>query len=73
MSVLKKILTEVGEEAKRLGKQGQMEIANAIFNGSSFVPYGPGQWDGPNRKSGPDAAQTEQQKQIEEQSGGMEM
>jgi hypothetical protein len=34
MSAFKKILTEVGEEMSRLGVQGQMELANALFNGS---------------------------------------
>lgn len=40
---LNKMLSDVGAEAKRLGVQGQMEAASAIFNGHAFVPYGPGQ------------------------------
>ncbi len=37
------IVKEVGEEMTRMGVQGQMEMASAIFNGNAFVPYGPGQ------------------------------
>ena len=36
-------MAEIGQEMKRLGVQGQMEMASAIFNGNAFVPYGPGQ------------------------------
>ena len=39
-----KLFEEVGAELKRLGTQGAMELANALFNGSAFVPYGPGQY-----------------------------
>lgn len=41
---LSNIGPEVGAELKRLGTQGSMELANALFNGSAFVPYGPGQY-----------------------------
>jgi hypothetical protein len=37
------VVSDVKAEAKRLGVQGQMEAASAIFNGHAFVPYGPGQ------------------------------
>jgi hypothetical protein len=40
---LKNAVSEIGAEMKRLGVQGQMEMASAIFNGNAFVPYGPGQ------------------------------
>jgi hypothetical protein len=40
---LRNALPEIGAEMKRLGVQGQMEMASAIFNNSAFVPYGPGQ------------------------------
>ena len=40
---LSNILGDIGSELKRLGIQGQIELANAMFNGSAFVPYGPGQ------------------------------
>ena len=41
--LFKEILSDVGAELSRLGVQGQMELASAIFNGDAFVPYGPGQ------------------------------
>ena len=31
-------------ELSRLGTQGAMELASALFNGHGFVPYGPGQY-----------------------------
>jgi hypothetical protein len=39
----KNILSGIGNETKRLGTQGAMELASALFNGQAFVPYGPGQ------------------------------
>ena len=33
-----RVIPEIGAELKRLGVQGQMELANALFNGNSFVP-----------------------------------
>ena len=35
---LKNFGAEVGVEMERLGTHGQMELANALFNGSAFVP-----------------------------------
>jgi hypothetical protein len=40
----KDIAEGIGAEAKRLGVQGQMEMASAIFGQGAFVPYGPGQY-----------------------------
>jgi hypothetical protein len=40
---LKDIIPEVVDEVLRGGRQGSAEIANLLFNGNSFVPYGPGQ------------------------------
>jgi hypothetical protein len=40
---LSNAISEIGAEMKRLGVQGQMEAASALFNGHAFVPYGPGQ------------------------------
>jgi hypothetical protein len=37
-------IPEIGAELKRLGVQGSMELASALWNGSAFVPYGPGQY-----------------------------
>ena len=36
-------MKEIGAELGRLGVQGQAELAGALFNGSSYVPYGAGQ------------------------------
>ncbi len=41
---LEKIGPEVGAELSRLGTQGAMEMAQALFNGAAFTPYGPGQY-----------------------------
>ena len=41
---MSKFFDDVAAEGKRLAVQGQMELANALFNGSAFVPYGPGQY-----------------------------
>jgi hypothetical protein len=66
------IVPEVGAELNRLGKQGQMELANALFNGSAFVPYGPGQYT-----PTPEMEQAGQEQQMidspEIERGGMEM
>lgn len=63
---LKDIPRETGSELHRLGVQGSMELASALFNGHAFVPYGPGQWKGPEREGAP-----QQDKQQER--GGIEM
>lgn len=41
---LKNIGPEVSSEMSRLGTQGAMEMAQALFNGAAFTPYGPGQY-----------------------------
>ena len=41
---LKDLVPEAQAEMSRLGTQGAMEIASALFNGHGFVPYGPGQY-----------------------------
>jgi hypothetical protein len=45
---------QIGAELKRLGTQGSMELASALFNGHGFVPYGPGQYT-PTPEPGKDA------------------
>ena len=68
----KAVVPEVGAELKRLGVQGQMETANALFSGSAFVPYGPGQYT-PSQEptAAPDAPAMEGQPPAPER-GGME-
>lgn len=41
---LKGAVAEIGAELNRLGKQGSLEMAQALFNGGAFTPYGPGQY-----------------------------
>jgi hypothetical protein len=47
---LSSIVGDIGAELKRLGVQGQMEMASAIYGGNAFVPYGPGQYTPPEEK-----------------------
>jgi hypothetical protein len=49
---LKGFPAEVTAELTRLGVQGQMELASALFNGNAFVPYGPGQYTPPEESVG---------------------
>ena len=44
LTTLGNIREEGGAELSRLGTQGCMELASALFNGHGFVLYGPGQW-----------------------------
>ncbi len=70
---LSNILSDIGSELGRLGVQGQMETASALFNGSAFVPYGPGQYT-PDEKAPDHGLPIEAMKQPEvEQSRGMEI
>jgi hypothetical protein len=64
---LSNILGDIGAELGRLGVQGQMELASAIFGNGAFVPYGPGQYT-PKPEH-----ELEEAKKIEEQSMGREM
>ncbi len=60
---------QIGAELKRLGTQGAMELASALFNGHGFVPYGPGQYT-PTQEAGKDAHAAELNR---EQDHGREM
>jgi hypothetical protein len=40
---LKRLIDEVGSEAKRLTVQGSAELASALFTNQGYVPYGSGQ------------------------------
>ena len=68
---LKNIGPEVGAELSRLGTQGAMEMAQALFNGAAFTPYGPGQYTPtPEMEKGGQEAEPQQQ---EREQGGREM
>jgi hypothetical protein len=70
------VVPEAGAEMKRLGVQGQMELANALFNGNAFVPYGPGQYTpAPEQTAAPENAQPEHPPPApdhQQERGGME-
>ena len=61
---------DIGAEMKRLGVQGSMEIASCLYNGTGFVPYGPGAWKDGEREG---AHQEQHQERHQEQSRGMSM
>ena len=71
---LSNILSDVGAELGRLGVQGQMEMASALFNGNAFVPYGPGQYTPSEPDHGlPIEAMKQPDMQQEQSRGGREM
>jgi len=41
---LQNIGPDLKAELSRMGTQGTMELASALFGGNAFVPYGPGQY-----------------------------
>jgi hypothetical protein len=71
---LKDVVPEVKAELGRMGTQGQMELASALFNGSAFVPYGPGQYT-PSQEHehgvhGQQGKEAEQQQEMQQDRGG---
>lgn len=59
---LKNLVPEVKAELSRLTTQGSMELASALFNGNSFVPYGPGQYTpSPENEAGVQGKEQQQQ------------
>jgi len=74
---LKNFGPEVKAELSRLGTQGAMELAQALFNGAAFTPYGPGQYtptpelDKGNQEQV--VQEPEPQQQSERDLGGREM
>jgi hypothetical protein len=72
---LKNAGAEIGAEISRLGTQGSMEMAQALFNGAAFTPYGPGQYT-PTPEVGTGVHGPEVQApepQQEQERGGIEM
>jgi hypothetical protein len=71
---LENIVPDLKAEMSRLGTQGTMELASALFNGNGFVPYGPGQYtpDVPQEHGSPDQAAAEQGMERESLDRGME-
>jgi hypothetical protein len=81
MDRLKEAPGEIGMELQRLGTQGAMELASAIFNGHAFVPYGPGQYTpspghgvhGPEQGQQQRQEQGRQEPEQQRERGGREM
>ena len=69
LTTLSNATKEIGSELSRLGTQGSMEAASAIFNGHAFVPYGPGQYT----PDSPDAAKTQTPEPEQQQDHGREI
>jgi hypothetical protein len=74
---LKNIGPQVGAELSRLGTQGAAEMAQALFNGAAFTPYGQGQIPA-TADLGKESQEQEIQKaelhpEPEQERGGMEM
>ncbi len=69
MPGLKNLMPDMKAELSRLGTQGAMELASALFNGSSFVPYGPGQYT-PSPELGQGIGQEHGQEQVQSQEMG---
>ncbi len=73
---LKNVVPEIGAELSRLGTQGAMEMASALFGNGAFVPYGPGQYtptpDVGKGVHGEEVQKVEPQPEPEREHGGME-
>ena len=74
---LKKFGPDVSKELKRLTTQGAMESAHALYNGTAFTLYGPGQYP-PKTEIGKGVhgqvnTEMEPQPQAEQERGGREM
>ena len=72
---LENIGPEIGAELSRLGTQGATEMAQALFNGAAFTPYGPGQ-NPTTPEVGKGGQEYEVQKtgsDLERENGGREM
>jgi hypothetical protein len=72
---LENVGPEVSAELSRLGTQGALEMAQALFNGGAFTPYGPGQYT-PTPEVDKGSQEHEVQKtepNMERDQGGREM
>ncbi len=72
---LKNFAPDIKKELSRLRTQGAMELAHALFNGSAFTPYGPGQYPPKVElvNGGKEQAAQEMEPQQERDLGGREM
>jgi len=70
---LSKAGAEIGAELSRLGRQGALELAQALFNGAAFTPYGPGQYTPTQTKGSQEQEVQKAEPQKEQEHGGREM
>jgi hypothetical protein len=72
---LENVGPQVSAELSRLGTQGAMEMAQALFNGAAFTPYGPGQYTPTPEvdKGGQELDVQKAEPQQEQERGGREM
>jgi hypothetical protein len=66
--------SDMKAELSRLGTQGAMEMAQALFNGAAFTPYGPGQYTPtPEMDQGTLEQTIRETEQQQQERGGREM
>jgi hypothetical protein len=70
---LENIGPQVSAELSRLGTQGAMEMAQALFNGAAFTPYGPGQYTPTPEMDKGSQEQEVQRIEPQQERGGREM
>ena len=70
---LENVGPQVGAELSRLGTQGAMEMAQALFNGAAFTPYGPGQYTPTPEMDTGSQEQEVQRIEPQQEHGGREM
>jgi hypothetical protein len=72
---LENVGPQISAELSRLGTQGAMEMAQALFNGAAFTPYGPGQYTPTPEvdKGGQEHDVQKAKPQQEQERGGREM
>ena len=70
---LENVGPQVGAELSRLGTQGAMEMAQVLFNGAAFTPYGPGQYTETPELHQEGQEQAPQIAEQQQERGGLEM
>ena len=62
---MKEAMGQIWDELKKPVNQGQAEMANLLFQGQAFVPYGEGQQEAKIDKPDQAMEQPEKQKDME--------
>jgi hypothetical protein len=70
---LKDALSDMWAETKRLGVQGQAELAQALFSDGAYVPYGRGQGATQQQSAEVKQEQAKEEPQQEQSRGGRSM